>query len=152
MVLTYLREHAFIDAGTASDLLQLPREVARGVLDQLAQPRTGILERRGKTRATTYHLNKAIAKDLLGRAGYTRLKGIPPIRYREMAREHVKQHGSINSEECRELLGLGDSQTAKVEASRLLREWSGEGGFLTKMGTRGPGVHYVPRDIPDSDV
>ena len=144
LVLSFLREHAFIDTMSASELLQFSRDASRGVLDQLAQPRSGILERRGKTKAATYHLNKAAAKDLLGRAGYTRLKGIDPIRYREMARQHVAHHGSINSEECRELLGLGDSQTAKVEASQLLKEWSGPGGFLKKVGTRGPNVHYLP--------
>jgi ATP-dependent DNA helicase RecG len=84
-----------------------------------------------------------VANDLLGRAAYTRLKGIDPIRDREIVREYVAEQGSINSTECRELLGLGESATAKVDASRLLGEWSGPGGFLRKVGTRGPGVHYV---------
>ena len=46
-------------------------------------------------------------EDLLGKAAYTRLKGIDPIRYREWAREFVEDHGSITPRECRELLGLG---------------------------------------------
>ena len=36
-----------------------------------------------------------------------------------------------------------ETGTAKVDASRLLSEWSGPEGFLRKIGTRGPGVHYV---------
>ena len=144
LVLSHLREHAFIDTVTAAERLQLPRDDARGVLDQMAQPKSGILERKGKTKAATYHLNKSVAKDVLGRSSYTRLKGIDPIRYKEMAREHVNQHGSITPRECRELLGLGESNSARVEASRLLAEWSGDGGFLTKVGTRGRGVHYLP--------
>jgi len=145
LVLTYLREHAFIDTRSASELLQLPREPARGVLDQLSQPKTGILERRGKTKAATYHLNKAVAKDLLSKAACTKTKGFDPIRYREMVKAFVADHGSITPQECRELLGLGESQTARVEISRYLKEWSGPDGFLRRKGTRGPNVQYFPK-------
>lgn len=145
LVMSYLREHAFIDTSSASELLQLSRDTTRGVLDHLAQPRTGILERRGKTRAATYHLNKAVAKDLLGKTAYTKTKGVDPIRYREMVKAFVADHGSITPRECRELLGLGESQTARVEVSRSLREWSGADGFLRREGTRGPNVRYFPR-------
>jgi len=71
LVLTYLREHAFIDTAVASELLQITRETARGILDQLAQPRTAILERRGMTKAATYHLNKAVAQKLTERTMFT---------------------------------------------------------------------------------
>ncbi|MGQ4808740.1 hypothetical protein NKDENANG_02128 [Candidatus Entotheonellaceae bacterium PAL068K] len=145
LVLTYLREHAFIDTLAASELLQLPREPARGVLDQLSQTKTGILERRGKTKTVTYHLNKAVARDLLGKAAYTKTKGVDPIRYREMVKVFVDDHGVITPQECRELLGLGESQTARVEVSRYLKKWSGPGGFLQREGTRGPNVRYFPR-------
>jgi len=146
LLLSFLRDHAFIDTSAASALLQVNRDTARGILDQMAQAKTGILERKGNTKAATFHLNKSVARDLLGRAGYTQLKGIDPIRYREMVREHVIHHGMINAQECRELLGLGESSTAKVDVSRLLAEWSGEDGFLKKVGTRGRGVHYLPRE------
>jgi predicted HTH transcriptional regulator len=146
LLLTYLREHAFIDTAAAANLLQTSVDDVRSILDQKADPRTGILERKGKTRAATFHLTKAVARDLLGKASYTRLKGIDPIRYREMVREYAAQHGSINSEEARELLGTGESTTAKVEISRLLRDWSMPGGFLRKEGTRGPNVRYFPVD------
>ena len=145
LVLSFLREHAFIDTSSASDLLQLPREAARGILDQLAQPRRGILERQGKTKAATYHLNKAIAKDLLGRTGYTRLKGIDPIRYRELVRQFVIDHGVITPQECRELLGLGESASARVETSRYLKGWSGPSGFLVREGG-GRSSRYRLRD------
>lgn len=145
LVLTFMKEQAFIDSRAAAELLQLPRDDARSVLDSLAQPKTGILERRGKTRAATYHLTKAVARDLLGKTAYTTTKGLDPIRYREMARAFVEDHGSITPQECRELLGLGNSMTARAEVSVLLREWSGKGGFLKKIGTRGPNVHYLRR-------
>lgn len=135
LILVYLRDHAFINTVTAAELLQYPRHTVRGVLDQFAQPATGILERRGRTPAATFHLTKAVARDLLGKAAYTRTKGIDPIRYAEMVRAYIKDHGSITPAECRELLGLGNSQTAQVEVSRLLKRWSGNGGFLRREGT-----------------
>ncbi len=145
LVMTYLREHAFIDTASAAELLQIPWDAARGVLDQLAQPKTGILERRGMTRAATYHLNKAVSQELLGKTAYTKTKGVDPIRYREMVREFVSNHGSITPQKCRELLGLGESPTARVEVSRYLKAWSGPQGFLRREGTRGPNVRYFPK-------
>lgn len=147
LILTHLREHAFIDAVAAADLLQLSRDDARGVLDRLAQPRTGILERRGKTKAATYHLSKTVAKDLLGKAAYTKTKGVNPIRFQEMVRQFVNDHGAITPQECRELLGLGESQTARVEVSRYLRGWSGSGGFLEREG-KPPKVRYLLKGTP----
>ncbi len=144
LLLTYLREHAYIDSTTASEMLQLSQETARGVLDRYAQPHTGFLERRGRTKAVTYHLNKAVARDLLGRTAYTKTKGVEPIRYREMVREYVANHGSIAPRECRELLGLGESQSARVEVSRYLKAWSGPDEFLRREGNP-PNVRYFSR-------
>jgi ATP-dependent DNA helicase RecG len=145
LLLTYLRHNAFIDALSAAELLQLSREQARSVLDRLAQPNTGFLERRGRTKAATFHLTKGAAKDLLGKAAYTRTRGLDPIRYAEMVKVFVADHGSITPRECRELLGLGESDSARVEASKYLRAWSAETGFLQRLGTRGPKVRYTLR-------
>ena len=71
-----------------------------------------------------------MARDLLGKAAYTKTKGIDPIRYAEMVRAYVEDHGSITPAECRELLGLGESDTDKVTVSKLFRKWSGPDGFL----------------------
>ncbi len=141
LVLSYLTEHAFVDVVSGAKLLQVARNDARGILDQLSQPQTGILERKGQTRAATYHLSRAVAEDLLGKGGYTRLKGVDPIRYREWVREFVADHGSITPQECRELLGLGESKSARVEVSRYLRRWSAPGGFLRREGVP-PKVRY----------
>ena len=146
LVLAYMKEHPYIDAKRAAGLLQLEREDARGVLDQLSVPRKGILERRGRTQAATFHLAKGIAKDLLGRAAYTRTKGIAPARFAEIVREYVHDHGSITNRECRELLGLGDSPSAQVEASRYLKKWSASNGFLNAEGKR-PRVKYRLRTL-----
>ena len=135
MVLAYLRQNAFIDSSSASRLLQRTLAQAREILDQFALPRTGILERRGHTPAATFHLAKGIAKDLLGKAAYTKTRGLNPIRYAEMVKAYLQDHGSISPKECRELLGLGESKSAKVEISRYLKNWSiGENAFLEGDG------------------
>ncbi|HUY36141.1 MAG TPA: RNA-binding domain-containing protein [Pirellulales bacterium] len=144
LVLSHLREHAYIDATAAAQFLQLPRDDARGILDLYSQPKIGILDRRGRTKTATYHLTKAVAKDLLGKAAYTKAKGLDPIRYREMVMAFVHDHGSISPQECRELLGLGESAAARVEMSRIFKEWASEQGFLRQKG-RGPSVRYFPK-------
>jgi ATP-dependent DNA helicase RecG len=144
LILSFLRDDAFIDTLAAARLLQLPREGARAVLDRLAQPETGFLERKGGTQAATFHLTKGIARDLLGKAAYTRTRGLDPIRYAEMVRAFVADHGSITPRECRELLGLGESKSARAEVSRRLRSWSGEDGFLRREGNP-PTIRYHRR-------
>ncbi len=145
LILNYFREHAFINTADASNLLQLSRNEARGLLDRFAQPRTGILERRGNTAAATFHLTKSVARDLLGRAAYTKTKGINPARYSEMVREYVKDHGSITPAECRELLGYGESNSDKVAVSNMLKKWSQPDGFLRREG-KPPKVRYYLRE------
>lgn len=145
LILSFLRENRFVDTLSASDLLQLPRPDARAVLDRHAQP-NGILERKGKTLAATYHLAKGVAKDLLGKAAYTKVRGLDPIRYQEMVKAFLEDHERITPRECRELFGLGESASAQVEVSRYLRQWSGEAGFLERRGS-GPSTHYVTRSI-----
>ena len=145
LILTYLRDNAYIDTAAAADLLQLSRDQARATLDHLAFPKTGFLERRGKTKAVTYHLNKGISKDLHGKASYTKTKGIDPVRYQEMVRQFVEDYGSITPKECRELLGLGESRTAQSSMSRYLKEWSDESGFLRREGNP-PSTRYLFRD------
>lgn len=141
IVLDYLRENAFINTPRASQILQLPPDRTRQILDHLAQPRIGLVERRGVTRAATYHLTKAMARDLLGKAAYTRTRGLDKVRFPEMIKAYLRDHRSITPSECRELLGLGESQSARVEVSRYLRTWSGEFGFLIREG-KGPSTRY----------
>lgn len=134
MVLTYLKAHPFIDSSKAGSLLQLERDRAGDVLDRLSNTQTGVLERKGGTRAATFHLTKEISKDLLGKVAYTRTRGLNPTRYAEMVREYLSDHTTITNKECRSLLNLGDSASARVETARYLRKWSGVSGFLTALG------------------
>ncbi len=146
LVLAHLRQNAYLDSGSASRLLQVSVAQARDILDQMALPRVGFLERRGGTKAATFHLAKGVAKELLGKAAYTRTRGLNPIRYAEMVKEFLRDHNSVSPQECRELLGLGESQSAKVEVSRYLRAWSnGPEAFLVAEG-HAQNRRYFPKN------
>jgi len=122
----------------------LPRSEVRAVLDKLSHTNS-ILERKRQTLAATYHLAKGVAKDLLGKAAYTKVRGLDPIRYQEMVKAFLEDHDQITPRECRELLGLGESASAQVEISRYLRRWSDEMSFLVRRGS-GPSTRYVLRE------
>jgi ATP-dependent DNA helicase RecG len=141
LILFYLREHAFVDSAKAAEILHLPRDDANRVLDLLTLPPSAMLERRGRTKGSTYHLSKSVASDLLGKAAYSAGKGISPLRYAEMIKVYLQDHGSITPKQCRELLHMGESQSARAEISRLLRKWSDSEGFLVREG-KPPSVTY----------
>lgn len=144
LVLFYLRDHAFIDTAHAAQILQLDRDHARGVLDSLTMPPSAMLERRGRTKAVTYHLAKGLASDLHGKAAYSAGRGINPLRYAELINVFLQDHREITPKQCRDLLHLGESKSARVEISRLLRKWSGPDGFLDRNG-KPPKVAYQLR-------
>lgn len=133
LVLDALQQVDHIDTAAAASALQLDsRDEARAVLEAMTAPALGLLERRGFTHAATYHLAKGVATALKGKAAYTRTRGLNPVRYAEMVREYLRDHRYITNAELRQLLGLGVSASASVEASRLLGKWSGPDGFLDK--------------------
>jgi len=134
MILTYLKGHRYIRTSDAEELLQVNRDEALGILDLMSDPKRGILERKGHTHEATFYLTKSVARDLIGKVGYTTAKGIDRARYPEIVRGYVEDHGGISNKECRQLLGLGESPSAKVEASRLLKKWSDPDGFLDVEG------------------
>jgi len=98
------------------------------------------------TRAATFALSKAVARELTGRVSYSKARGIEPERYEATVKQFVAHHGSITPAECRELLGLGDSQSARVQVSRYLARWSSPEGFLKRTGARSRTV-YISVDI-----
>lgn len=134
LVLDALRSQDFIDVAEAALVLQMSKEDARRVLDGMSAPELGLIERRGHTASATFHLAKGIAKELKGKAAYTKTRGLNPVRYAEMVREYLRDHQTIRNRELRELLGLGDSPSAQVESSRYLAKWSKPEGFLDKHG------------------
>lgn len=143
-LLTYLREHSHIDAKKAEGLLQMDASQAIDILERYCMPPFSVLERRGRTKGVTYHLTKAVATDLIGRTTYTRIRGVDPIRYREIVRQFVVDHGSITNKEFRALFNLGSSNSAVVRAAQYLKGFSGNDGFLKKEG-KGNITRYVLR-------
>ena len=134
LVLSHLREHPYLNADEAARILRVDADEARRLLDELGPSGLGLLERKSHTRSATFHLTKGIARELLGKAAYTKTRGLNPIRYAELVREFLHDHPSISNREVRELLGLGESPTAQVEASRYLKKWSAPSGFLVADG------------------
>jgi ATP-dependent DNA helicase RecG len=128
-------------------VLQLGKDDARRVLDTMCLTPLGLLERRGHTATATFHLAKGVAKELKGKAAYTRTRGLNPIRYAEMVREYLRDHQGIRNAELRELLGLGDSPSAQVEASRYLKKWSQADGFLERRRERGTYVYALRTSV-----
>ena len=145
LVLSHLREHPYVDAEATARILRVDPDDARRMLDELGPSGLGLLERKSHTRSATFHLTKGIARELLGKAAYTRARGLNPIRYAEMVREYLHDHPSITNRDVRELLGLGESATAQVEASRYLKRWSDPAGFLSAEGS-GPKRCYRLRN------
>jgi ATP-dependent DNA helicase RecG len=144
LVLDALMEQSYISAVKAAEVLQLPRDDARTVLETMCAPPMNLLERKGGHAASaTFYLAKGIAKDLKGKAAYTRTRGLNPVRYAELVREYLRDHQRIRNAELRDLLALGDSPSAKVEASRYLAKWSKEDGFLVKESPKG--LYYLLR-------
>lgn len=62
-----------------------------------------------------------------------------------MVRQFIADHGAITPKECRELLGVGDSQVARGEVSRYFRKWTAPDGFLQREG-KPPKTRYFPAD------
>lgn len=120
LLLSYLREHSEIETRTAAQVCQLPDARMRDRLDQICLRRDSWLEKRGRKKGVTYHLSKWVAAEFMGRGVYARSRDIDRIRWPELIHQHVETYGSIGNAECRELLNLGNSPSARVTVSRLL--------------------------------
>ena len=144
LVLDALLGQDYIDTTQAAEVLQLSRDDARRILDGMCIPPLNLIERKGHTASATFHLAKGVAKELKGKAAYTKVRGLNPVRYAELVREYLNDHRRIGNSEVRELLGLGNSPSAQVEASRYLKKWSAPDGFIDKNGA-GNQIFYTLR-------
>ena len=100
LVLDALLGQDFIDAGQAANVLQLSKDESRRILEAMCLPPLGLLERKGHTAAATFHLAKGVAKELKGKAAYTRTRGLNPIRYAEMVREYLRTINASRMPSC----------------------------------------------------
>jgi len=147
ILLNYLATRDSISDLDASRLCQREPDEMKRILDDLSSPAKKLLEKRGGRRGT-YHLDRGVAVELLGKARYSQLRDIETVRFPEMIRRFVELHGSISNKECRELMKLGDSNAAQVKASQILAELSGPNGFLVPdpKGGKYKSRRYVLRD------
>ncbi|MEA1866636.1 MAG: putative DNA binding domain-containing protein [Thermodesulfobacteriota bacterium] len=120
LLLSHLREHPEIEVSTASRLCQLPKVKVRDRLDQLCLHSNPWLERRGKKKGVTYHLSRSAAAEFVGKGVYTLARTIDRVQWPALIQKYVEEKGSINNSECRELLLLGNSRSARTTVSRLL--------------------------------
>lgn len=144
IILNYLVIRDSIDLREAAVLCQHDENDMHLILEDLIQPEKKILEKRGK-RSNTYHLDRSVAVELLGKVRYSQMKDIETVRFPEMIKQYVELHGSINNKECRELLKLGDSLSASVTASQILNRLTGENGFLKPIGESKAKRRYILR-------
>ena len=120
LLLSYLREHLEIDTATAARLCQFPEARMRDRLEQLCLQPDPWLERRGRQRGVTYHLSRSAAATFVGKSVYSRSRAIDRVQWPALIRRYVEEHRSISNRECRELLLLGNSRSARSTISRLL--------------------------------
>ncbi|WP_420625583.1 RNA-binding domain-containing protein [Candidatus Poriferisodalis sp.] len=113
-VLHEVRAEGRITSVRAGELLHIPAEGARSVLNALVE--RGLLEARGDGKGRTYHLAAELYRQLGEPAAYVRTRGFDLIQQEQMVLTYVAEHGSIGRAEAAELCRLGPDQ-----ASRLLR-------------------------------
>lgn len=147
ILLNFLVAWRSIDVQEASRLCQRDIEDMKKRLDDLSQPGGNLLERRGQKRGVTYHLERSVAVELLGKVKYSQMKDIEAVRFPELIRQYVELHGSIGNQECRELLKLGDSASASVRVSQILTKLSGQDGFLMAVGQSRIKRRYLLRKL-----
>jgi hypothetical protein len=78
------------------------------------------LERRERKSGVTYQLARSLAAELFGKGVYSRSRVIDQVQWPALIRNYVEERGSISNSECRELLLLGNSRSARSTVSRLL--------------------------------
>lgn len=137
-VLHEVRGEKRITSARASELLQLPMDEARTVLNALVEQ--GYLEARGERKGRTYHLSAAVYREMGGASEYVRTRGFDEIQQRQMVMTYVSEHGSISRSEAADLCQLSPPQ-----ASRLLSRMA-TAGDLAMTGQRRT-ARYERRDL-----
>lgn len=145
LLLSYLREHSEIDVARAATLLQRPETTTQDLLERLVLQPEAWLERHGRKKGVSYRLAPWVAAKLVGRAVYSRTRPIDRVRWAELVRRYVEEHGSISNSECRELLMLGNSRSAMSTVSAFL-------GSLDFLEAYGPSRRYTRYRLKKSET
>lgn len=137
-VLYEVRGERRITSARAAELLQVPIDEARAVLNRLVEQ--GLLEARGERKGRTYHLSAAVYRQLGEPARYVRTRGFDRIQQENMVASYVAEHGSISRSEAAELCQLDPGQ-----ASTLLRRLARD-GRLVMRGSRRTARYFEPHE------
>lgn len=140
-VLHEVRAERRIASSRVAELLQIPMEEGRSVLNRLVEQ--GMLEARGERKGRTYHLSAAMYRRLGESDRYVRTRGFDRIQQEQMVATYVAEHGSISRAEATELCQLAPDQ-----ASSLLRRLA-DLGALEMRGTRRVARYHRMEDRSD---
>jgi len=97
----------------------------------------GLLEKSGVKKGLVFRLSGSLCKKLGESISYIRGRGVDEIRHPELILEYVKEYGSINNTETRELLGVDINK-----AYKLLKKLANTGKIL-KMGSGNKNARYT---------
>lgn len=137
LILSILKRQREISLNEAIHILQLDALRTREILVKMTN--RGYLEKSGVKKGLVFRLSGSLCKRLGESISYIRGKGVDEIRHPELILEYVKEYGSINNTETRELLGVDINK-----AYKLLKKLANTGKLL-KMGSGNKNARYSLR-------
>lgn len=135
LLLSVLRRQRELSIKEAITILHLDTIRTREIIMKMAGK--GYLEKSGMKKGMIFRLSGSLCKRLGESISYIRGKGVDELRYPELILEYVKEYGSINNTETRELLGVDINK-----AYKLLKKLANTGKLL-KLGSGNKNASYT---------
>ena len=104
LLLSVLRRQRELSIKEGIAILQFDAVRTREILMRMIN--RGLLEKSGVKKGLIFRLSGSLCKKLGESISYIRGRGVDEIRHPELILEYVKEYGSINNTETRELLGV----------------------------------------------
>jgi len=143
LVLKYLCRNSDVDSTTASVICQRTLPEIREILNRMVK--RNLLDKRGQKKGQRFSLSGKMCDKMGEGIEYTRDRGIDEIRYPEMIRSYLRDHGRIRNKDVQHLCGI-DSYHAVQLLTRLRLT-----GEIELRGTR-RGAHYVLARTKEENV
>ena len=135
LLLSVLRRQRELSIKEGIAILQFDAVRTREILMRMIN--RGLLEKSGVKKGLVFRLSGSLCKKLGESISYIRGRGVDEIRHPELILEYVKEYGSINNTETRELLGVDINK-----AYKLLKKLANTGKIL-KMGSGNKNAIYT---------
>ena len=135
LLLSVLRRQRELSIKEGIAILQFDAVRTREILMRMIN--RGLLEKSGVKKGLVFRLSGSLCKKLGESISYIRGRGVDEIRHPELILEYVKEYGSINNTETRELLGVDINK-----AYKLLKKLANTGKIL-KMGSGNKNARYT---------